>query len=178
MNKRVLLFFVFMAGFVATFTVGSKMQVDEDEAQAFLEKFNKLVDSLQEGNFSLEIFSHNAKIALPMFLPGLGIGWGIFSAFSTGMAIAALQTGNPILSGMPSFAVLVTPFGIMEIAAYSIGMSRSLLLITQIMKKNLTKRDVRFAIIEIGIVVGLLLAGAFIEAQMIESATELTKPKI
>ncbi|MBI5146101.1 MAG: stage II sporulation protein M [Thaumarchaeota archaeon] len=73
MNKRTLLFFVFMAVFVAIFTIGSKMQVDEDEVQTFLEKFNNLVDSLRKGNFSLEIFSHNARIALPMFLLGVGV---------------------------------------------------------------------------------------------------------
>lgn len=178
MNKRILLFFVFMAVFVSVFTVGSKMQVDESEAQVFLEKFNNLIDSLRERNFGLEIFSHNVSIALPMFLPGVGVGWGIFSAFSTGMAIAVLQIGNPLLSKIPSFAVLATPFGMMELAAYSIGMSRSFLLITQIMKKKLTRRDVKFVIIEVGLVIGFLLAGAFIEAQMIESATEVTKPKL
>lgn len=174
MKKRILLFFVFMSVFAASFTVGSKMQLGEEESKTFVDDFNRLLETMKGGNFSIEIFFHNSQIALPMFLPGLGVGWGIFSAFSTGMAIAALQTGNPILSGMPSFAVLMTPFGIMETAAYSIGMSRSLLLITQIMKKNMTKRDVKFTFIEVGIVVGLLLAGAFVEAQMIESTTELT----
>ncbi|MBI5146100.1 MAG: hypothetical protein HZA84_02645 [Thaumarchaeota archaeon] len=57
------------------------------------------------------------------------------------MAIAALQTDNPLLSKMLSFVVLATPLGMMELAVYSISMSRRYLLITQIMKKNLTKRD-------------------------------------
>ena len=160
-----------MSVFVASFTVGSKMRLSEEESKTFVDEFTKLLDTMQGGNFSIEIFSHNAQIALPMFLPGIGIGWGIFSAFSTGLAVSALQVNNPILTKIPSFTILMTPFGLIELTSYSIGMSRSLILISQIMRKSLTRRDIKFVMMEIGLVAGFLLLAAFIEAQMIRSAT-------
>jgi len=176
MKKRLLLFLIFMGVSTASFLIGSEIKPDAEEAADFVDKFNKLIDGLKDGNFALGIFFHNVKIALPMFLPGLGVGWGLFAAFSTGLSVAALLVNDPMLAQMPPFTVLITPFGIMELAAYSIGMSRSFALIVKIMKKSLTKQDVKFALVEIGIVVVLLVSAAFVEAFMIESAS--TQPKI
>ena len=58
----------------------------------------------------------------------------------------------------------------MELTAYSIGMSRSFLLIHKIIKKISIKQDAKIVGIEIAIVAGLLLAGGFLEAYMIEVA--------
>ena len=60
----------------------------------------------------------------------------------------------------------------MEIAAYSIGISRSFILIRAVIKKvNLTS-FLKPTIIEIGIVVGLLLVGGYLEFYMIELAQQ------
>lgn len=176
MNRRILLFFVFMAISSASFLIGSEIKPSAEEAADFVEEFNKLVDGLKDGNFVFGIFFHNVKIALPMFLPGLGAGWGMFATFSTGLSVAALLVSEPTLAQMPPFTVLITPFGLMEMVAYSIGMSRGFLLIVKIMKKSLTRQDAKFAVIEVGIVVGLLLTAAFVEAFMIESSG--VEPKI
>ena len=56
----------------------------------------------------------------------------------------------------------------MELVAYSIAMSRSLLLINKIIKKISIKDDYKIVGIEVGIVAGLLLAGGFLEVYMIE----------
>jgi hypothetical protein len=56
----------------------------------------------------------------------------------------------------------------MELAAYSLGMSRSFLLIIAIIRKKPLRSEMRQTIIEIGIVVALLLAGGFIEYYMIQ----------
>lgn len=161
---------MFLAVFSAAFTLGAEMEVSEEEAQLFVDEFNKLLDALQGENFGLEIFLHNTEIALPMFIPGFGVGWGIFSAFSTGFAFAAIATTAPFLMQIPPLALLfATPFGIMELAAYSIAMSRSFMLIVPIFKKQPLKPQLRPLLIEIGIVIGLLLAGGIIEAYMIEN---------
>jgi len=167
-----------MSVFAASFTVGSKMRLSEEESKTFVDEFNKLLDTMKGGNFSVEIFSHNAQIALPMFLPGAGIGWGVFSAFSTGLAVSALQINNPMLTKIPSLAILVTPFGLIELASYSIGMSRSLILISKIVRKSLTRQDIKFAMVEVGLVVGFLLLAAFIEVQMIESGAGLAESNL
>jgi len=58
----------------------------------------------------------------------------------------------------------------MELTAYSIGMSRSFLLIHKIIKKISIKQDAKIVGIEIAIVAGLLLVGGILEAYMIEVA--------
>jgi hypothetical protein len=173
MKKRMVLFFVFLAVFSAVFSAGAQMEVPEDEAQIFLDEFNKLLEALKSENFGLEIFWHNTQIALPMFIPGFGVGWGIFSAFSTGFAFAALATTEPLLAKIPPIAMIfATPFGLMELAAYSLAMSRSFILIMSLFKKQPVLQHWKPLVIEIGIVVGLLLAGGVIEAYMIESFSD------
>jgi uncharacterized membrane protein SpoIIM required for sporulation len=179
MKKRILLFFVFLGAFTAAFSIGAQMQVPEEEAKIFLDEFNKLLDSLKGENFGLEIFMHNTEIALAMFIPGFGIVWGLFSALSTGYAFAALNTTKPILVNFPPAALIfATPFGLMELAAYSLAMSRSLILIISIIKRTPLKKQWKPIVIEISLVVGLLLAGGIIEAYMIDSFNSGQMPKI
>jgi hypothetical protein len=66
----------------------------------------------------------------------------------------------------------------MELTAYSIGMSRSLLLILAIIRKKSLKTEFRHTGIEIGIVLALLLAGGFIEYYMIQQfGSSVVSPK-
>jgi uncharacterized membrane protein SpoIIM required for sporulation len=104
-----------------------------------------------------------------MFIPGFGIAWGFFASWQTGVAFSAFKTINPTLIQIPSLSILyMTPFGLMELAAYSIAMSRSLFLVQKLIKKTSLKKDSKVTSIEAGIVVALLLVGGFIEAYMIE----------
>lgn len=176
MKRRLAFLLAFMAFSSVVFLIGSEIKPGEKEAKDFVEEFNKLLDDIQKGDFSIGIFFHNAKIALPMFLPGVGIGWGFFAMFSTGLSVAALLVNEPTLAQMPPFTVLLTPFGFMEVVSYSLATSRSFLLFSKIVKKSLTKNDVKHALIEVGIVIGLLLVAAFVEAYMINLAE--VQPKI
>lgn len=54
-------------------------------------------------------------IALVMFIPIVGIGLGIFSGFSTGLVFSALAETSSYLQNVPPLAILLTPFGIMEV---------------------------------------------------------------
>jgi uncharacterized membrane protein SpoIIM required for sporulation len=176
-KKRIIFFFIFLAVFSAAFSTGAEMEVPEEEAKIFLEEFNQLLETLQTGNFGIEIFLHNTEIALPMFIPGFGVGWGIFSAFSTGFAFAALATTEPLLMQIPPLAMIfATPFGLMELAAYAIGMSRSYLLIVSLLKKTPLSQHWKHTTIEIGIVIGLLFLGGIIEAYMIETLSGIETP--
>ena len=164
-RKRILVFFIFMGLFSLSYWIGSIFTVELEEAEAFLEEFEELVGDID----GLGIFLHNSMIGLPMFIPGFGIAWGFFTSWQTGYAFAALATTIPILREIPSLALLyLSPFGIMELTAYSIGMSRSFLLIHKIIKKISIKQDAKIVGIEIAIVAGLLLAGGILEAYMIE----------
>ncbi len=168
-RKRILVFFIFMGLFSLSYWIGSILPVEQEDAEAFLVEFEELIEDIDGPG----IFLHNAAIGLPMFIPGFGIAWGFFTSWQTGYAFAALAIVYPILQNIPggSLALLyLSPFGIMELTAYSIGMSRSFLLINKIIKKISIKQDAKIVGIEIAIVAGLLLAGGILEAYMIEVA--------
>ena len=107
-----------------------------------------------------------------MFIPGFGVAWGLFSAYSTGFAYSAIAASNAEVAQLNPLAVLLTPFGLMEMASYSLAMSRSTLLAKDVFQKNWTqiKNDKLIISIEIGIVVTLLLIGGIVEMWMIETA--------
>jgi len=154
-NLRFLSFFVFLAIFSLTSALASEVQLSEDETTTITEEFDTMTRAID----AMGLFVHNVSIALPMFIPGFGIAWGSFAAMSTGMAFSVLKDVNPMLQNIPAVTIIfMTPFGLMEIAAYSIAMSRSFILVHKIVKKISIREDIRVVGIEIAILIGLLLA--------------------
>jgi len=166
MNKiRIITFFVFLVVFTGIFQLGSMSIVSEEEANLFMAEFEKLVLDID----AFGIFVHNTTIALPMFIPGFGIFWGLFSAWSTGYAFASLATSMPEIANISPLSILfLSPFGLMEIFAYSLGISRSFILIKAVITKTNLSQFIKPTIIEIGIVIVLLLVGGYVEFYMIE----------
>lgn len=143
--------------------------VSDEDAKNFMLEFEELVLDID----AFGIFAHNTTIALPMFIPGFGVAWGIFSAWSTGFAFAAIVTTAPILADVPPLAILfLSPFGLMELTAYSIGISRSFILIRAITKKVNLTQFIKPTLFEVGIVIALLLAGGYLEFYMLELAQQ------
>jgi len=167
-NKiRIILFFVFLGLFTATYQIGSMSTVSEEEANAFMKEFEELVLDID----AFGIFTHNLTITLPMFIPGFGVVWGLFSAWSTGFAFASIVVNTPQLASIPPLSILLlSPFGLMELVAYSFGISRSFILIRAIFKKIGLVPLIKPTLIEIGIMMSLLLAGGYLEFYMIELA--------
>ncbi len=164
-----------MGLFTLSFWIGSMSEPTQEEAEAFMEEFEELIDDID----AFGIFSHNTMLSLVMFIPGFGIGWGLFSAWSTGFGLAAIIMMTPefaqLTSDNPLFSLAIlyaTPFGLMELTAYSIATSRSYILIWMIIKKIDLRTAIRGTGIEIGILVGLLLVGGIIEDAMIKMAEE------
>ena len=169
-GNRILLFFILMAIFSAVFAISAEANLPEEEVEMIMEEFESMV----EGIDAFGIFLHNTALSLPMFIPGFGIIWGMFSAFSTGIAFAAIKSMNPLLEQIPALSILfMTPFGLMEVAAYSIAMSRSYMLIHKIIKKVSIRSDIPVTLVEIIIVVSLLLVGAYVEWYMIETSSQI-----
>jgi len=169
-GNRIVLFFILMAIFSAVFAISAEITLPEEEVEMIMEEFESMV----EGIDAFGIFLHNTALSLPMFIPGFGIIWGMFSAFSTGVAFAAIKSMNPLLEQIPALSILfMTPFGLMEVAAYSIAMSRSYIFIHKIIKKVPIRSDIRVTLVEIIIVVGLLLIGAYVEYYMIEMSSQI-----
>jgi len=166
---RIITFFIFLGIFAAAFQIGSMTSVSEEEAEAFMSEFEELVLDID----AFGIFIHNTIIALPMFIPGFGVAWGLFSAWSTGFAFAAIASTVPEIAEIPPLSILfLSPFGLMEIVAYSIGISRSFILIRAVSKKINLIPFIKPTVTEIGIVVALLLAGGYLEFYMIELAQQ------
>ena len=168
MNKiRIITFFVFLGLFATAYQIGSMSTVSIEEANAFMAEFEDLILDID----AFGIFIHNLTISLPMFIPGFGVVWGLFSAWSTGFAFASIALTVPQIAEIPPLSILfLSPFGLMELVAYSFGISRSFILIKAIVKKIDLVPLVKPTLIEIGIVVGLLLAGGYLEFYMIELA--------
>ena len=167
--KRIILFFIFTAIFTIVYgTSAVTSEPTEEEIQEIMDFFDEIVGTID----GIGIFVHNTTIALPMFIPGFGVAWGLFSAYSTGFAFSAIAAANTDVAQLNPLAILLTPFGLMEMAAYSIAMSRSTLLAKNVFQKNweLIKNEKLILSIEIGIVIALLLIGGIVEMWMIETA--------
>ena len=167
--KRIILFFIFTAIFTVVYgTSAVTSEPTEEEIQEIMDFFEEIVGTID----GIGIFVHNVMIALPMFIPGFGVAWGLFSAYSTGFAFSAIAAANTDVAQLNPLAILLTPFGLMEMAAYSIAMSRSTLLAKNVFQKNweLIKNEKLILSIEIGIVIALLLIGGVVEMWMIETA--------
>ena len=166
MNKiRIITFFVFLVIFTGIFQLGSMSTVSEEESLLFMEEFEKLVLDID----AFGIFIHNTAIALPMFIPGFGIFWGLFSSWSTGYAFAAIVISMPEIANISPLSILfLSPFGLMEIFSYSLAISRSFILIKAIITKTNLSQFIKPTIIEIGVVIVLLLVGGYVEFYMIE----------
>ena len=152
-NKtRTMLFFVFLGIFAGTYQIGSMSTVSEDEAAMFMSEFEELVMDID----AFGIFLHNTTIALPMFIPGFGVAWGLFSAWSTGYAFASIITTAPQIAHIHPLSILfLSPFGLMEITAYSLGISRSFLLIATVTKRIPIGPMLKPTLLEIAIMISL-----------------------
>jgi len=167
--KRVITFFVFAGLFSLSYQIGSMSEVDTEDALEFMEEFEELIQDID----AVGIFIHNLSVSAAMFIPGFGIGWGFYTAWSTGYAFAAIVSVTPALSDTPALVLLYgTPFGLMELVSYSIATSRSFILIQMMIKKTNLYSAIKPTAIEIGIAIGLLVAGGFLEDYMIKLSQE------
>ena len=170
-KKRIIIFFIFMGLFSAAYQIGAISTVTDDESSQFLDEFKRMVGGID----SFGIFTHNLTIALPMFIPGFGVAWGLFSGWSTGFAFASIVTSMPALSKIPPLAILyLSPFGVMELVAYSLGISRSYMIMYSLIKHKSVKPQFLAIMIEVGIVVVLLLVGGYLEFAMIDISKGMT----
>jgi hypothetical protein len=159
-----------MVAFILAYFVGATLvNLNASQTEIIKRDFQKQIKGINQYG----IFANNFKVALGMFIPGFGIALGGFSAFSTGLVFNALYTISPALSSISPLVVFLTPFGILEIIAYGVAISRSGILFYQLIKdtnkRNSWRKYVIPTVIEIGIVVTILFIGAIVEWQMIRT---------
>ncbi len=160
-----------MAIYSLSFQIGTTTEVSPEYANDFVQEF---LSSTQDSD-GFGFFLNNVSASLPMFVPGLGAILGIYSGWSTGFGFAALITMAPGLANIEPLTILYySPFGLMELAAYSIAMSRSFHVVYSMVKKVNPISLIKPSLIEIGIVIGLLVIAGFLEEYMIKLAQEGT----
>jgi len=103
-----------------------------------------------------------------MFIPGVGIAFGLFSGFSTGNIFMIITQDLPIQ--LPPLLVFLTIFGIMELISYGIAISRSYLLLIQILKRTNIIENIIHTSFEIGVVAIILFISAIIEWDLIRQS--------
>lgn len=174
--KRRLLYLAFGAvAFLIAYSAGATINMSKKEAEDLKGQFAKQIVGIDQNG----IFINNVKVALGMFIPGIGTGIGIFSGISTGMVFSAMAETSPFINNVPPLIILLTPFGIMEVFAYGLAMSRSSMLIYQLVKKKPWREYTILTLIEIGIIVVVLFVGAVIEWQLIQfSRLDTNRPII
>ncbi|HEY7695753.1 MAG TPA: stage II sporulation protein M [Nitrososphaeraceae archaeon] len=162
--KRRLLYLVFgIITFLISYYGGSSIHMSSSEVNELKNRFMDQIEDIDQ----IGIFINNAKIALGMFVPLLGVGVGIFSGFSTGMVFNAIAATSANLNDISPLLILITPFGLMEIIAYGLAISRSGMLFYSLLKRKYWREYLLSTLVEIGVVVILLLSGAIIEWEMI-----------
>ncbi|MDQ5841888.1 MAG: stage II sporulation protein M [Thermoproteota archaeon] len=164
-NKRRLIYLAFgVVAFLSAYSIGAAVPMSEDQAQTLTREFSKQIEGIDQNG----IFLNNIRITMVMFVPAVGSAFGAFSGFATGSIFSALVSSSPILGKVPPLALLITPFGIMEVFAYGLAMSRSVMLIYYLLKRISWRKYTVPTLIELGIAAGVLFVAAVIEWQMIE----------
>jgi hypothetical protein len=159
-KTRLILFAIFFAVFLVSYIIGTTTKMTLDQAIDFANNFQHE----NQGIDSFGLFIHNLAGGLPMFIPAVGAGWGAYTGWQTGEGFAAIVKSNPDYAGLsPITLILGTPFGILEIIAYSIAMSRSFIVIWSLVKRRSVKALIKPSLIEVGIVIILLLVAGIIE---------------
>ncbi len=156
--------------FAFAFYAGIAIQLSQERSE-------NIKRELGERNQNLDgfgIFANNVIPALEMFIPAAGVGIGTYAAFSTGQALNAFTMDNPAFDNVSAFSLLLSPFALLEILAYALGMSRSAILAYFLLtkRKSLTQRGnfrhyIIPTIIEISIVILILFIGSVIEWQVL-----------
>jgi len=163
-SVRIILFFVFVGLFTVSFQIGATTELSLDESLEILSNFENTIQDID----SVGIFLNNLSIGLPTFVPGLGPVWGLFSGWSTGITISGVWSMSPDMSdAIPLDIFYASPFGFLELIAYSIGMSRGAFLVFSFVKHHPINSILMWTLVEIAIAVALLAVGSIMEISMI-----------
>jgi hypothetical protein len=160
-KRRLLYLVIGIAVFVVAYYTGTVVDLTNyrTEADKVSQEFNDNVRDIDRNG----IFLNNFGITLRMFIPVIGIGYGISTGFSTGFVSMAIAESSPHLSSLTPFSDLIKPFGFMEIVAYGLAISRSGILAYHLLKKRYWRDWVIPTVIEIGIIALILIIAATIE---------------
>jgi hypothetical protein len=150
---------------VITFA-GTLMPLDTETANFLSDQIGQtLIENDTFPSLFVAIFVNNFRLCLLMFIPVVGVAFGAFSLFSTGVAISALSIVQGVPSGLMFLSLIIGPVFWIEFLAYSMGMTESVWLFRRLLQGRW--RELKRTILLIGIAAGLLVIGAAVEALLI-----------
>jgi uncharacterized membrane protein SpoIIM required for sporulation len=159
-SKRRLLYLAFgVAAFLIAYSAGAGVPLSDEEAAQVRNEFSDQIKDIDQSG----IFLNNLRIDLIMFIPALGACFGAFSGFQTGAVFSALASSNPVVDETQPLLIFALPFGVMELFAYGLAMSRSGMLIYQLVKKRPWREYAIPSLIELGVAAAVLFAAAAVE---------------
>jgi stage II sporulation SpoM-like protein len=146
--------------FLILYWTGTQTKLDYSSSIKLKEEFMQKIQGL---NY-IGIFANNLAISIIMFIPGIGILFGLFSGYSTGTVFSAIaQTSQSTANQISPLFIILTPFGFMEIFSYGLAISRSSLLLVSLIKKENVLKQFKYTLIEVIIVTLILFFAALIE---------------
>mgnify|MGYP000002778968 CR=1 FL=1 len=133
---RTPLMLIMFIALLTSFLVGGVIPLNKSLADYFFKVMEEMKKEVLVSEsvllIALRIFAHNATTAVLMLVPFLGLAWGLVTLFTTGLTANAVLTLNGITSSLFKLSylllLLAQPHSILELAAYSLLSSESVML--------------------------------------------------
>lgn len=167
LTRRVMTIIILFIIAVFIVAMGTLTPMSKHEAGELDNELNKSINTLEENGLILQyIFGNNFMIALFMFVPIVGLIFGGYVLYNTGVVIAASAIANDLNPTLALLLLFFIPVAWLEFAAYSTAMAESIWLTRRIFQRR-GKHELVNATKFISICAILLLLAAIIETALI-----------
>jgi len=156
---------------IITFYFGATTIMSSSDASALTQLGEEFIKEMMARG-AIGIFINNYIYSLIMITPFIGVPFGMYTIYNTGLLSAAqIQTSmnivDPSARAMLIILTVVNPIGIMEFISYALSITQGLLLIYAIYKKHVMD-EARNAAITAVIVLAILISVAYLEFEMVK----------
>jgi hypothetical protein len=169
-TKRLLIGLLFFIISICVTAVGVSAPLSEEYASIIrkeIEDVQNYVSRVDVFRGATLIFGNNFTLCLSFFVPIIGILFGFYVLYSTGVAIAAQSM--PKINPYVTFIMLfIMPFTWLEFLAYSMAFTENVWLTWKIIKRN-CRRELMNTCVIISLCAIMLLIAAFVETIMIRA---------
>jgi hypothetical protein len=165
-RKRIYSIIIMLVIAILATVLGTLVPLSAQDSKQLSDSLNQtLSENRATGTLPQYIFLNNFEICLVMFIPIVGPLFGLFTLFSTGVALEAIANvqGYPAIAGL--FLLILTPIFWLEFVSYALGMTESVWLFRRLMQRRW--RELKNTAIIIGVCALLLAIGAIVEAWLI-----------
>ena len=136
--------------------------VTQQALQSEAKNLSSASSSLGPTNLFVYIFSHNAAIAFGEMVPVVGGLLWVVSIYTTGQIVQAVALSQGASGALYGFSLLLLPFTIVELTAYTVAVSSGVMVIDAWRQRRL-RNEARVLVLEAGVVVAMLLVAAAME---------------